>query len=144
MSAPLLGEDAPDLEDFVVCWIAQVMRCATERETDDDLPFCQVARITGEDDPDTGTGEEVVQLDIFDHARNGLLAGQAAAISARNIHRRMTKLSRELSTVTVSDGSHVNADYVRTLIKPFRMAYANEQVVRYVARYSLGLSYVAL
>ena len=144
MPAELLDSDSPDVEDFVVSWLAPLMRTATERKTDDTLPFCQVARVSGADDPDLGTDDPVVQVDIFDHARNGLAAVQNAAVSARNVHRRMTLLARELSTVTLSDGADANADYVITLIKPFRMTYANDQVVRYVARYQLGLSYVAV
>ena len=144
MTADLLDENAPDAEDFLCAWLAPLLRTATERKTDDEMPFCQVARISGEDDQHTGVDTEVLQLDIFDTARAGLLAAQNAATTARNVHRRMTLLGRELTTVTLSDGTTANADYVETVIKPFRMAYANDQVVRYVARYQLGLSYVAV
>jgi len=140
----ILGEDAPDVEDFLARWLAPVMRTAAERETDDELPFCQLARISGADDPNEGIDDPVVQLDVFDTARNGMLAVQSAKISARNIHRRMTLLARELSTVTLSDGSLANADSVTTVLKPFRMPYANERVVRYVARYQVDLSYVTV
>jgi len=144
MPAELLDSDSPDVEDFAVSWLAPLLRTSVERKTDDTMPFCVVARISGADDPDLGTDEPVVQLDIFDHARNGLLAAQNAAKTARDVHRRMTLLARELTNVTLSDGSVANADYVTTVLRPFRMAYANDQVVRYVARYQLGLSYVAV
>lgn len=144
MPAELLDEDAPDVEDFVACWLAPLLRTATERRTDDELPFCQVARISGADDEHAGVDEPVVQLDIFDHARNGLAAVQNAKLTARDVHRRMMLLARENTTVILSTGQPANADHVRTALKPFRMAYANDQVVRYVARYELGLSYVAV
>lgn len=144
MPAELLDADAPDVEDFLCCWLAPLLRTATERKTDDELPFCQVSRISGGDDEHTGYDEAAVQLDIFDHARDNMLAVQAAKLTARDVHRRMMLLSREASTVTLSTGQQANADTVATVLKPFRMPYANDQVVRYVARYQLGLSYVAV
>ena len=144
MPAELLDEDAPDVEDFLCCWLAPLLRTATERRTDDDLPFCQVARISGADDEHTGVDEPVIQLDIFDRARNGLAAVQNAKLTARDVHRRMMLLARENATVALSTGQLVNADHIGTVIKPFRMAYDNDQVVRYVARYQVGLSYVAV
>ena len=144
MAADLLDDNAPDVEDFLCAWLAPLLRTATERKTDSALPFCVVARIAGADDPDAGVDEPSVQLDIFDGARNGLLAAQNAALTARDVHRRMMLLARELTTVTLSDGSLANADHVLTVIKPFRTPYANDQVVRYVARYEVGLSYVAV
>lgn len=144
MSAQLLGDDAPDVEDFLCSWMSPLMRTATERKTDDEMPFCQVARISGADDADLGADEAVVQLDIFDRARAGMLAAQNAAISARNVHRRMTLMAREQSNVTLSDGSIACPDMVTTILRPFRMAYGDDQIVRYVARYTVGLSYVAV
>jgi hypothetical protein len=73
-----------------------------------------------------------------------MLAAQAAKLTARRVHRRMTLLARQSPTVTLSDGSLANTDYVTPLLKPRRMEYPNERVVRYVARYQLGLSYVAV
>ena len=143
--AELLDQDAPDVEDFLVHWLAPVLRCAVERKADDPLPFATVVRISGTDDPHEGVDDPVVQVDIFDTVRDGLLATQAAAISARNIHRRMTLLMREPDhTVLMSDARHANCDYVATVLRPFRMAYADDRIVRYVARYQVGLSYVAV
>ena len=56
----------------------------------------------------------------------------------------MTLLSRELTDVTMSDSSVASPNYVRTQLKPFRMPYENERIVRYVARYAVGLAYVAV
>lgn len=138
MTAELLGEGAPDVEDFLACWIGPLMRCATERKADEELPFCQVARLAGADDPDAGTDDAAVQLDIFDRG------AAAASVAADRVHRRMMLLARTMPDVTMSDGSTANADFVTTTIKPFRMSYEDDQIVRYVARYQLGLSYVAV
>lgn len=138
MTAELLDEDAPDAEDFLACWIAPLMRCATERKTNDALPFCVVARVAGGDDAQTGTDEAVVQLDVY--ARGALAASQAA----RDLHRRMSLLARTCPDVTMSDGIKANADYCDCTLRFFRMPYDDDQIVRYTARYQLGLSYVTV
>lgn len=138
MTANLLDEDAPDAEDFVVCAMAAVMRSATERDTDEVMPFCLVTRITGEDDPDCGCDDPVMQLEFFDRG------AAAASLTKRSGHRRMTRLARSLVDVTMSDGSIANADYVITTLKPVRMPYVDDKIVRYVGRYRIGLSFVAV
>lgn len=138
MTAPLLGEDAPDAEDFTVCWLQPLLRSAVERDTDDVLPFATIQRVAGEDDLDCGTDDPVVQVDILDR---GVVAAKAAA---NDVHRRMLLLFHECSDVVMSDGSTANLDFGRTLMKPVRMPYADAKIVRYVARYQLGLSYVAV
>ena len=137
MSTPLYGFDAPDVEDFTVSWMAPLMRSAVERENDDVTPFCVVTRISGADDPDAGTDDPVVQLDFYG------VGAAAAKIAANQGHRRMMLLARESGDITMSDDTVANCDFVETLIKPFRMAYEHEQIVRYTARYRVGLSYVA-
>lgn len=140
----LLNETAPDEEDFVACYMQPVVRTAAERSTNDELPFCVAFRVSGPDDPDVGLDEPVMQLEWFDKARNGMSALQNAKLSARDGHRRMLYLARHSVNVVMSDGSVANADYLTTLLKPFRMAYEDDQIVRYVARYQLGLSYVTV
>ncbi|MCH9728383.1 MAG: hypothetical protein K0U84_01645 [Actinomycetia bacterium] len=115
-----------------------LMRSAVERGIDDTLPFCVVSRISGPDDPEAGTDDPVVQLDFY-------ADGPGAAKQAANDgHRRMMLLARESNDVTLSDDSVANCDFVETLLKPFRMAYEHDQIVRYTARYRVGLSYVAI
>lgn len=138
MSTPLWDWDAPDVEDFTVAWLQPLLRTAVERGIDDPLPFCVVARISGGDDPEHGTDDPVVQLDFYG-------SGPAGAKTAANQgHRRMMLLARESGDVTLSDESVANCDFVETILKPFRMAYEHDQIVRYTARYRVGLSYVAI
>lgn len=142
MTAELYDLDAPDSEDFVVSWLAPLMRSATERDTDDELPFALVQLVSSEEEPDCGEAEHAIQVDFFDTARNGFRAVQQAKMTAREGHRRMLLMARELPTVVLSDGSTVGADYLFVTMRPQRMPYANESIVRFVARYRLGLSYV--
>ena len=78
MTVHALDQDAPDVEDFLCCWLAPLVRTATERRSDDPLPFCVVTRISGADDVDAATDEPVVQIDIFDTARNNHRAVEGA------------------------------------------------------------------
>lgn len=144
MATDLLDEAPPDVEDFCCAWLAPLLRTATERRTSDPVPFCVVTRISGADDAHTGTDTATVQLDVYDGDRDGRPAAANVALTARDVHRRMMLLSRQLDTVTLSDGAQANADHVATLIKPFRMDHPNDQLRRYTARYELGVSYVAL
>lgn len=143
MTVDLLDRDAPDSEDFMVCWLQPLMRAATERRTDDPLPFAVVQCISAVDDPDTGVDDEIVQVDFLDEARGGLPAAAAAKQTALRGHRRITRCSRYVDPVLMSDGSTAFADYLDTVMRPVRMEYPNDQVVRYVARYRIGLSYIA-
>lgn len=137
MTAPLLDEDAPDAEDFTTCWLQPLLRAAVERDTTE-LPFAGVQQVAGPDDPDAGTADPVIQLDILG------LGVAAAKIAAIKVHRRMLLLFRESSDVVMSDGRTANLDFGRTLLLPSRMPYADDKIVRYVARYQLGLSYVTV
>jgi hypothetical protein len=141
MTVDLLDRDAPDSEDFVVCWLQPLLRAAVERRTDDPFPFAIVGLISATDDPDSGVDDEIVQIDFLDRARDGLPAKSAAKQTAKLGHRRMTRYMRYIDPVLMSDGSTVYADYVDTVMKPVPMPYDNDQVRRYVARYRIGLHY---
>lgn len=135
MSVELLDEEAPDVEDFVICWLAPLLRTAHIRETADEFPFAAVQRVAGGDDPNECLDEPVVQVDIL---AEGV---QAVSLIARQVDRRMKLLARRQPDVTMSDGRIANADYFDTLQKPISMSYGNELIQRRVARYQLGLSY---
>lgn len=133
----LLDQDAPDVDDFVVTWLQPVIRAAIERETDDVLPFCVVTRVAGDDDQDCGFNSAVIQLDVF--ARGVVAAKQAS----KTVRRRMNYLARYLDHVPLSDGA-ASASYVSNQIDFTRAPYADEQIVRLIARYAVGIPYVAV
>lgn len=140
----LLTEEPPDEEDFVISWLQPLLQSATEHKADDPFPFAIVEYITGTDSVDEGTTDGVIQVDVLDIARGGMLAEQAAKITARQVHRRMMFLARHIPDVTMSDGTVANCDYLSTTERFNRKPYLNEKVVRLTARYALGLSYVAV
>lgn len=134
----LHDQDSPDEEDFVTCWMQPVMRAAVEHDLGGELPFCEVTRIDGADDPDAGTDDPVVQLDFYAEG------SEAAKAAAKRGHRRMMFLFRNFPSVALSDGSLADIDFGETLIKPFRMQFEHDRIVRYTARYTLGTSYVTV
>lgn len=144
MTADVLDEDAPDEEDFIICAMQSVMRTAGEMPANNqEWPFCTVARVSGDDDPNAGTDDPVVQLDFYGTGQTRDEALVAAKTAAKQGHRRMMKLAKYGDSVTVSDESDVSADFITTVLRPFRMAFDHDLVVRYTARYLVGLSYIA-
>lgn len=134
----LYDQDAPDDEDLVTCWLQPVMRTAVEHDLGGELPFCEVTRIDGADDPDCGTDDPVIQLDFY-------AEGAKAAKDASKLgHRRMLYLIHNCPIVTLSDGVAVSVDFGEPLIKAFRMPFEHDRIVRYTARYKLGTSYVTV
>ena len=84
--------------------------------------------------------DPLMQIDTF--ASTDTLAKQASDIT----HRRMLLLAWDLTnTVTMPDtGLQANAQYVQTKLKPRREDYGDPQIIRYVARYALGLQFFAV
>lgn len=142
MTVDLLPDESPDAEDFFASWLAPLLRAGTEHKTTDSYPFAVVQFIAGTDDECTGFADGVVQVDFLDTARDGLVAAQSAKITAREGHRRIMYLAKHCSDVVLSDGSTANCDYIDTTLMPARLPTEDERVVRYVARYQVGLSYV--
>lgn len=134
----LHDEDAPDSEDFAINAMESVMRSAAEKFTGNEWPFCIVQRVAGDDNPEQGIDYPVIQMDFY------AIGVQAAKNAASEGHRRMMYLARNLVDITMSDGSIANADYVKTFQKAVRTPYKHDEIVRYSARYELGLSYVAV
>lgn len=147
MSAPLHSEDSVDAEDFVCCWLQPLTRAGVKRELADPWPFVLVQRVSGADDPEAGLDDPVIQLDIMHKLTTpaSTAAGQLESVAktwANKVHRRMTLLTT-YPDVTVSTGGVAGVDYLQVLIRPHRQPFGDELVARYVARYRLGLSYVA-
>lgn len=147
MSVELLEEDAPDAEEFVIAWLEALTdtggRVAVEREAGAELPFWIVTRVAGPDDPDCFADWPVVDVDLLVDNTSGD-QHVAAKDEAKRTHRRMLYLAQHVPDVTMADGSLANCDWVKSLQRPVRMPYSDKNVIRYVARYELGLSFVAV
>jgi hypothetical protein len=141
----LADEDAPDAEDFVSCWLQPLLRAGVERRTSDAWPFALVQRVSGLDTPETGLDDPVIQIDVLHKVVTG--SDPVSVVGKRwanEVHRRITLLGLTYPDVTMSDGSTAGIDYLTVLIRPHRQPFGDETVARFVARYKLGLSYVAV
>lgn len=132
----------------MICWLQPWIvglggAAGIEFKTDGPVPFAIVEFVTGADSVDEGTEDGVIQVDFL-HSAATAAQKQDAKAFVREGHRRMLYLAKHIPAVEMSDGSEATCDYLNTLMKPKRMDYLNEKVVRYTARYALGLSVVAV
>jgi hypothetical protein len=61
---------------------------------------------------------------------------------AKATHRRMLRLGTHCDTITLSDGRKVDVDYVEVVEQPIDVDYGDDQILRKVGRYEIGLTYV--
>ena len=136
MTSPeLLDESAPPLELVVSAWLSPWKR-GTKRKAGDPLPFRLIHAGPGSDDDESGLTDQSVSIHTF--------AGSPidALTEATKTHRRMLKLARNpLAEITIPTGQVVCVDYVRPTMLPEEVDYGDPNVIRYVARYDIGLSY---
>lgn len=139
MSAPdLFALSAPPAEYVVSSWLAPWPR-GTHRKAHDPLPFRLINAVAGRECPEHGASSSVVSIHTFAEG------AQAALNAAHETHRRMLVLATNpLQTITIPTGQAVSVDYCRVVMPPVEVEYSDDPlVVRYVARYDIGLSYTA-
>jgi hypothetical protein len=141
LSAPLLPSYAEDVEELIVAWLSPLRRTGSARLEGDPLPFTLVNGLPGTEDPNVGLAAPVVQVETL-CART---LGWAAAKNESNLtHRRMTLLARscDCGGIILSDGLQAAIDYVTVDNSPSWLDYEDVMILRKVARYTIGLSYV--
>jgi hypothetical protein len=128
----------PDAEELIIAWLVPLGRTSIERRTGDELPFRLVTGVAGDEDPDLEIGAAVVSV-------HTLCARSDGSVAARNeaalTHQRMLEL-KHLDTITLVDGTDVSVDYMRIFQPPLWLPYGDDQILRKVGRYRIGLSYV--
>lgn len=136
MTSPeLLDESAPAAERVVSAWLAPWKR-GTRRLSGDAVPYRLIHTVAGVDNPETGLTEAVVSIHTF------ASTPEAAILESDKTHRRMLLLANNpLANITISTGQVVCVDYVKTAMLPTQVDYDDPNVIRYVARYDIGLSY---
>lgn len=145
----LYSEAAPDSDDFLINWLQPLLPAALERDTDEELPFAVVQLIVGTDDPDEGSCDDIVQIDLFVGADTSgpsspeKLAPAQAKMWAKKVHRRINFLRQNQDPVVLSDGTIIGPDFVRVTQRFRREPYKDDNIVRLVGRYRIGLSFVA-
>lgn len=145
MTVELYGEAPEDVEDLVLAWLLPLAispeYLGAERPdvNGGKLPFRMVTGLHTVPDPNLFYVESLVSVHTFDRTRT--LAKRAA----RDTQRRMDVLAHNpLSDIVMSDGRIANVECVETPEWPHPEPYGVDNVKRYVARYNVGLSFVAV
>lgn len=140
MTVELYALDAPNAVEFIIAWLRPLGDpCNATRMEGDPLPYRMVTRVAGEDDHDKFSDDAVVSVHTF------AATFPAASDAADMTHRRiMVLIDDPNNDVTLIDNTIANAEYVETLQKPIHVDYEDPDVIRFVARYRLGLHFVAV
>lgn len=134
----LLDEAPPNAESVTVAWLSELGPASIVRKAGDPLPFRLVTRVAGADD-----GYELDRAVVSVHTFATTMSN--AAREADKTHRRMLYLAQNPLTDIVLPGNRVaNVTFCQTFQSPNPLDYGDEQIERYVARYRLGLSFVAV
>lgn len=137
MTVDMSEDCADDVEQVIIAWMAPLRRSAATRRTNDVLPFTLIHHITGSERPAEYAADEVVSVHTLCDRADGEIA---AAAHATRTHRRMLTLSTT-PLITLADGRETSVDYVTVEETP-RWEFYSDQILRKVARYRIGLSYV--
>ena len=132
----LLDEGPDDVEEIIVSWLAGLRDTAKTRRAGDPLPFTLVTHIAGSEDECLSTADPVVSVHTLCDKAGG---ESAAAIEANKTHRRMLLLARYLEDVELSDGRFATIDYVSVFESPRWIDYGDDQILRKVGRYTIGI-----
>jgi hypothetical protein len=118
--------------------VGTVQKVSNYRESGWPLPFVLVQELPGEESVDESDVNALISVHTLVHKA----AGRAALRDETDrTHRRMLWIATTLPTVALSGGRHAEFDYVRVVSRPHAEDYGDEQILRKVGRYGIGLSY---
>lgn len=127
----ILDVGPADAPTFVVQWLSGLYRTATARRPGDPFPFLLIQQVVTKENLEESTADPVVQVDILCDKS----LGEDAARDVKNrVHKRMLLLGRTLEMPGT-------LDWMKVFESPRIEDYANDKVIRYVARYQFGQTY---
>lgn len=147
MAVELYGEAPEDVEDIVLAWLLPLTGDPTpnpnalgaDRPDGGALPFRMVTGLNTKPDPNLFYVESLVSVHTFDKTRT--LAKRAA----KDTQRRMDVLcDNPLSDIVMADARIANVEFCDCLERYHYEPYGVDTVRRYVARFNIGLSFVAV
>lgn len=138
MSVELYNLSPPNAVEFVIAWLRPLGLVDVKRPAGEDLPFRMVNGVTATDDECQFLDESIVSVHTFDTTYTE--ASDAATIT----HQRMMVLADNPSNGVTLGGVPACADWVETVQKPIRVDYGDNMINRFVARYRLGFTFVAV
>lgn len=150
MTAELLSDGVDDDEAVVISWLQGVLApgkpISNERIAGDPLPAIIVEHTGGKECVEESYVDDVVSVHML-YPRGTVGDGvkrKAAIDGCAAIHRRMLQLCRYLEDVPLPGGRTATIDYCDVFSPPQWVAYGDEQILRKVAQYRLGLGYVKM
>jgi hypothetical protein len=135
---PLNEQEPDDAEEVLIAWLSQLRRTSNFRVAGDVLPFTLVAHVAGTENMEEGTAAPVCSAHTF---TDKSLGRNNMTIESKATHNAMLRLGMHCDIITLSDGRKVGVDYVEVIESPLYMPYLDEQVLRKVGRYEIGLTY---
>lgn len=141
MTAELLDEGPDDPEKCFIAWLSPLRRTANTRRSGDPLPFTLVTHLSGGESMGLSTVDALVSVHTLSDQS---LGEDNAAYESDMTHRRLLLQARYLEDVDLAAGRIATIDYLDVFENPVRKPYGNDQIIRYVGRYTLGLSYASM
>lgn len=141
MTVEVYGQGPPNATDFVIAWLAPLSTAGAvgaKRPEGAVLPYRMVNRVTGTDD---GISVDVAVVSVHTFAATD---GEAKREADTTQQRMSLLVADPLNDVAMHDNSIANAAWVETVEYPHKQDYADPNIVRYVARYRLGLTFIDL
>lgn len=133
-------EFAPeDAMEILIAWMSPLRRTAEERIAGDVLPFTLISHVGGTENEEEGTAAPILSV----HTLTDKALGRAnMTVESKATHRRVLRLARHVDPITLTDGRPVGIDYIDVIESPLYVPYGDDQILRKVGRYEVGLTYV--
>jgi hypothetical protein len=148
VTAELLDVGPEDVETIVVTWLSGMLpagQVANTRRSGDPLPFILVEYIDGKECVEESQVDDVVAVYRLDQKLNGdASAIRASRDGMSDVHTRMLQLARYLENIELPNGHAATVDYCDVFSRPKWSPYGDDQILRRVGEYRLGLSYAQL
>lgn len=142
MTAELLDEEPEDGETVAIAWLESLYppgHVANTRRAGGPLPFILVNQIDGKESVEESTLDALLSIHVLTHKSAG---EQDSRDETRRMHRRMLLLARHLPDVDLPDGRIATVESAGVFKHPRREPYGDDQILRRIGRYRIGLSYV--
>lgn len=142
MTAELLVEAAEDAETVVIAWLKPLLSDGSVRNvrrSGGPLPFILVNHLKTIECVEESQADALVSVHVLTHKASGELDSLE---KTNDMHRRMLLLARYLEDVDLGGGRKASIDYVDVAEAPKREPFGDDQILRRVGRYNIGLSYV--
>lgn len=137
----LLDEAPDDSETVVISWLKDLHpagHVANTRRSGGPLPYIVVQTIDSSESVDESSMNALVSVHVLTHRSAGEVSSRDETM---RMHRRMLLLARYLEDVDLGGGRNATIAFMKIAEHPTRREYGDEQILRRIGRYELGLDY---